>query len=104
MRQVFNDEKYLPEDCLFRKKEAFSDGISSKEKSWFSIITNKINEIISDDTDLNNCPSKEAFYYKKKFIEFFGEKRLNIIPHYWQPDFISKNHYIDPSARILNVY
>ena len=104
LRQVFNDEKYLPEDCLFRKKEAFSDGISSKEKSWFSIITNKINEIISDDTDLNNCPSKEAFYYKKKFIEFFGEKRLNIIPHYWQPDFISKNHYIDPSARILNVY
>jgi asparagine synthase (glutamine-hydrolysing) len=104
LRQVFNDETYLPEDCLFRKKEAFSDGISSKENSWFHIITTKINKIISDDTNLESCPSKEAFYYKKKFIEFFGKKRLNIIPHYWQPDFISTNLYIDPSARVLNVY
>ena len=104
LRQVFNDDTYLPEDCLFRKKEAFSDGISSKENSWFNIITTKINEIVSDNTNLNGSPSKEAFYYKKKFIEFFGEKRLNIIPHYWQPDFISNNVYIDPSARVLNIY
>ena len=104
LRQVFNDDTYLPQDCLFRKKEAFSDGISSKENSWFNIITTKINNIISDDINLNGSPSKEAFYYKKKFIEFFGEKRLNIIPHYWQPDFISNNVYIDPSARVLNVY
>ena len=104
LRQVFNDDSYLPHDCLFRKKEAFSDGISSKENSWFNIITTKINKIIDDDTDLNGSPSKEAFYYKKKFIEYFGEKRLNIIPHYWQPDFISNNVYIDPSARVLNIY
>jgi len=104
LRQVFNDNTYLPEDCLFRKKEAFSDGISSKTNSWFNIITNKINKIINDDVDLKELPSKESYYYKKKFIEFFGEKRLNIIPHYWQPDFISNNTYIDPSARVLNIY
>jgi asparagine synthase (glutamine-hydrolysing) len=106
LRQVFNDETYLHIDCLFRKKEAFSDGISSKDKSWFSIINNKMNLI--DDNDYNNdnndSPSKEAYYYKNKFIEYFGRDRLNIIPHYWQPDFINNNVYIDPSARVLNIY
>ena len=104
LRQVFNDDKYLPEDCLFRKKEAFSDGISSKDKSWFNIIANKINTIINDNIDIGECPSKEAYYYKSKFIEYFGEKRLNIIPHYWQPDFLKDNNYVDPSARTLKIY
>ena len=108
LRQVFNDNSYLPEDCLFRKKEAFSDGISSKENSWFKIINNKINIIISDDEfekeNKYNCPSKEAYYYNKKFIEYFGKDRLNIIPNYWQPDFKSDNIYIDPSARQLKIY
>ena len=29
---------YLPEEVLWRPKEAFSDGVSSLKKSWFSII------------------------------------------------------------------
>ena len=103
LRQVFNDDTYLPKDCLFRKKEAFSDGISSKDKSWFSIINNKMSSI-DDNYNEDGSPSKEAYYYKNKFIEYFGKDRLNIIPHYWQPDFINNNIYIDPSARILNVY
>ena len=71
-------------------------------KSWFSIINNKMNLI--DDNDNNDSPSKEAYYYKNKFIEYFGRDRLNIIPHYWQPNFINNNVYIDPSARVLNIY
>jgi asparagine synthase (glutamine-hydrolysing) len=103
LRQIFNDDTYLPQDCLFRKKEAFSDGISSKEKSWFTIIANYMDKKINDYDDII-CPSKEAYYYKSKFIEYFGKDRLNIIPHYWQPDFMSDNVYIDPSARQLKIY
>jgi len=103
LRQIFNDDTYLPQDCLFRKKEAFSDGISSKEKSWFTIIANYMDNKINDYDDII-CPSKEAYYYKSKFIEYFGKDRLNIIPHYWQPDFMSDNVYIDPSARQLKIY
>ena len=103
LRQVFNDDSYLPDECLFRKKEAFSDGISSKENSWFNIITTKMNNMINDNDDLI-APSKESHYYKKKFIEYFGKDRLNIIPHYWQPDFIKNSVFIDPSARVLNIY
>jgi len=103
LRQVFNDNLYLPIDCLYRKKEAFSDGISSKDKSWYSIINNRMNK---DNTikDLKDCPSKEAYYYKNKFIELFGTDRLSILPHYWQPNFKKTDDYIDPSARILNIY
>jgi len=108
LRQIFNNNDYLPEDCLFRKKEAFSDGISSKDNSWFKTINNKINIIISDieyeNENKYNTPSKEAYYYNKKFIEYFGESRLNIIPHYWQPDFKTNNVYVDPSARQLKIY
>jgi len=103
LRQVFNDEKYLPNDCLFRKKEAFSDGISSKENSWFSVITDKMNELVKDD-EIGDNPSKEAYYYKNKFIHYFGIDRISILPHYWQPDFITSNVYIDPSARVLKIY
>jgi asparagine synthase (glutamine-hydrolysing) len=108
LRQVFNNENYLPMDCLFRKKEAFSDGISSKDKSWFKTINDKMNIIISNNEyEIKNedkCPSKESYYYQKKFIEYFGKDRLNIIPFYWQPDFKSDNIYIDPSARQLKIY
>jgi asparagine synthase (glutamine-hydrolysing) len=103
LRQVFNDNVHLPIDCLYRKKEAFSDGISSKDKSWYSIINNKMN-IENAIKDLKGCPSNEAYYYKNKFIEFFGEDRISILPHYWQPNFKKTDEYIDPSARVLKAY
>jgi len=113
LRAAFNNDDLLPTNCLFRKKEAFSDGISSTEKSWFQIIQEYIETLISDKEFNENkwrCQTKEAYYYKKIFCEIFGENRLNIIPHYWQPKFLSneivvdfnnKDFYIDPSARIL---
>jgi len=36
LRRAFQD--YLPKDLCWRRKEAFSDGISKKERSWFQII------------------------------------------------------------------
>ena len=69
------------------------------QKSWFQIIQDHIKEKY-------NMTEKE--YYKHKFIEFFGEKRLNVIPHYWQPkwnnDGTVVSEYVDPSARTLDIY
>jgi len=54
--------------------------------------------------------TKESYYYKKIFCELFGYELLDLIPHYWQPKFLSngtivdfnnKDFYIDPSARVL---
>ena len=51
--------------------------------------------------------TKEAYYYRKVFCEIFGEERQSIIPGYWQPKWSADGEvtkYIDPSARVLNVY
>ena len=36
-RKAF-DRGYLPKKVLWRRKEAFSDGVSSKNRSWYQII------------------------------------------------------------------
>ena len=99
LRKAFDDGQLLPDTVLWRKKEAFSDGISSINKSWF--------EIIQDHIKLKfNMTEKE--YYKFKFIEYFGKLRLEIIPHYWQPKWDKNGNtittYVDPSARTLDIY
>ena len=43
LRKAFQDSKLLPENILFRKKEAFSDGVSGLKRSWFEIIQIHVN-------------------------------------------------------------
>ena len=38
LRQAFEGLDLLPKEVLWRQKEAFSDGISSKKKSWFDVL------------------------------------------------------------------
>ena len=116
LRKAFDNTDILPEQVLWRKKEAFSDGVSSKEKSWFQIIQDFINDKVSDEElyEANlkypycTPKTKEAYYYRKIFCEMFGELRQDIIPNYWQPkwsnDGTEIKEYIDPSARVLNIY
>ena len=100
-----DNSKLLPDNVLWRKKEAFSDGVSSKTKSWFEILQDYIKTQVSDEEfKQSNEPSIEAYYYKKIFIDFFGIDRISILPHYWQPKWTNQKGYIDPSARTLNIY
>lgn len=106
LRKAFDGLNILPNEVLWRKKEAFSDGISGKTKSWFEIIQDYIRTLVSkEEFEQSGEVSIEAYYYKKVFIEFFGKERLNVLPHYWQPRWINKDgKYVDPSARTLDVY
>ena len=38
LRSAFSGTGLLPDKILWRPKEAFSDGVSSKEKSWYSLL------------------------------------------------------------------
>lgn len=106
LRQAFDSSNILPWEVLWRKKEAFSDGVSGKTKSWFEIIQDHIKTLVTEEEfNKSNEVSIEAYYYKKVFIEFFGSERLDILPHYWQPMWINNDgKYVDPSARTLDVY
>lgn len=116
LRKAFESSMILPEEVLWRKKEAFSDGVSSSEKSWFQIIQEWIAEQVTDEEFEREAPkftymtpqTKEAYFYRKTFVEFFGGEQQVVIPGYWQPkwnkDGKEVKEYIDPSARVLSIY
>lgn len=113
IRDAFNTlyPDILPQEVLYRKKEAFSDGISSKEKSWFEIISEWIDMKVSDEeyrerdmTKYGLCRSKESYYYRRHFDRRFNGSRESwtVIPRYWLPNWVETNG--EPSARVLTVY
>lgn len=116
LREAFNGTGILPDEVLFRRKEAFSDGISSLEKSWFQIIKEWVEDKVTDE-ELATAPdrypyctpkTKESYYYRRVFCNIFGETRQDIIPAFWLPkwnkDRTEVVDYIDPSARALGIY
>lgn len=100
----------LPYEVLFRVKEAFSDGVSTKEKSLYQHIQEHVEGLIPDD-EFEKCKdiyewytpvSKEAYYYRKLFDDYFGDENAEVIPHYWLPKWVGQIN--EPSARVLSVY
>jgi asparagine synthase (glutamine-hydrolysing) len=117
LRKAFDGLNLLPDEVLWRKKEAFSDGVSSKERSWFTVLQEYVNSNYKDELDqyqyilqkdLTNSPTtKEAKFYRKIFLQKFGLSKDSIIPNYWQPKWDNNGlvtGYVDPSARQLEVY
>tara|TARA_B100001094_G_scaffold207501_1_gene201368 strand:+ start:907 stop:2700 length:1794 start_codon:yes stop_codon:yes gene_type:complete len=115
LRDAF-DNNLLPKNVLWRTKEAFSDGCSSKNDSWYSIIQKYIKNVIIPKLYKNNSkilqqdyeefthePPKfdEALYYRIIFNEYYP-KVDTIIPYYWIPKWCGDIQ--EPSARVLDVY
>jgi asparagine synthase (glutamine-hydrolysing) len=101
LRKAF--ESMLPPAFVWRVKEAFSDGVSSVENSWFQIIqrhvdTLKLKEI---DTDTNPPVLKESLWYRTLYDRAYPG-REHLLPYYWLPRWVG--NVVDPSARVLSVY
>jgi len=107
IREAFKNDNLLPEEVLFRKKEAFSDGVSIKEKSWWEIIQDYLSDKVSIPDTIPNYPfdstklNKESYYYYKKYSELY-KNQINVIPRYWLPKW--SGNITNPSARILVDY
>lgn len=112
LRESFNQDDYLPDEVLFRKKEAFSDGVSSMKKSWYQIIQEYANNLYDesifkeeqDRIEHNKPPSKEALYFRKIWEGYFGTNNntCKVIPYFWLPKWCGDIK--EPSARVLQVY
>ena len=106
LRAAFQDEGLLPESVLWRQKEAFSDGVSGKTKSWYEEIQERIcsNSVSSASQTYSYVPpiSPESQYYRDIFHGLYGSEGKRVIPHFWMPKWSGETK--DPSARTLSIY
>ena len=114
------DKDLMPSEILWRTKEAFSDGVSSLQKSWYEIIQERVSDLNKTQPNLNmeynilniinlhnklkvsnNIPeTHEQGYYRYLWdINYRGCDHL--IEYYWMPKYIKAK---DASARTLNIY
>ena len=99
----YNDRQILPSEILWRKKEAFSDGVSNRGRSLYQILQEYIAIYmnVEEQTDIYK-PSieTEKKYYKKLFDKFYPLCD-HIVPYFWMPKYTDAT---DPSARTLAIY
>jgi len=101
LRNSFSKDKILPDEILWRKKEAFSDGVSSQGRSLYTILQEKIAKKLENViTPFSEGIQTEKYYYKKIFDEFFPNCEA-IVPYFWMPKYTDAT---DPSARTLTFY
>jgi len=111
LRSAFKDLKLLPDEVLWRDKCAFSDGVSSRKKSWYQIIQEHVETLFTDmeleesKIKYKHLPpiTKESLYGRKLFCEEFGENETvaQTIPYFWLPKWVGDLK--EPSARILEI-
>ena len=97
----------IPKEVLWRKKEAFSDGVSGDAKSWFQVIKDKLEEnksILGISTNsilkTQHKYTNEQVYYKQLFSSNFPNLDY-IVPYLWMPRYVEAT---DASARTLDIY
>jgi asparagine synthase (glutamine-hydrolysing) len=92
----------LPNSILYRKKEAFSDGVSSQGRSLFTILQEFIANHYNSQGMIKREPSIEVEkqYYREIFDKEFPNSG-HILPYFWMPKYTNAT---DPSARTLDIY
>jgi len=139
LRDAFSIHKYktssgkqlLPDEILSRRKEAFSDGVTSPQNTTKSVIDDFItkeldvlnlftetNPSLSNDENAwvkkalqvdpvmkhlqdHNIPTTKEQYYYRRIFEQHYKGQGKSIPHFWMPRYVNAN---DSSARTLELY
>ena len=108
LRESFSDENLIPDEVLWRRKDGLSDGCSSFNRPWYSVIQEKAEKEISDE-DMKNAnekyshctpKTKESLMFRNIFHKHFPE-RDDIIPYQWLPKW--SGDIVNPSGRLIEV-
>jgi asparagine synthase (glutamine-hydrolysing) len=112
LRCAFDDDVTLPPEVLWRRKEAFSDGVSTPEKAWFQEIQERVRSLVPDDWMEKSILSfsrhmlpktAEEYYYRLLFTASYGISAIRTtVPYRWMPKWCPETN--DPSARTLQIY
>ncbi|KAM6900056.1 asparagine synthetase [glutamine-hydrolyzing] [Xenentodon cancila] len=108
LRSAFKGLGLIPDEILWRRKEAFSDGMMSVKKSWYTCLQEHLESMVNDDQmekaaatfPYNPPTTKEAYYFRQVFEKHYPG-RAKWLTHYWMPSWINAT---DPSARTLSIY
>lgn len=130
LRSAFDggEKPLLPSEVLWRRKEAFSDGVSKTSRSLYEIIQEYTDaRFIEDDFQeyksgirtedtiegivmLNDkmhgvkdhlMPTTTEQYYYRKIFEQYYPGMGKIVPYFWMPKYVNAK---DASARTLDIY
>ena len=104
LRTVFSecDPDLLPEHIMWRRKEAFSDGVSGTNKAWYEVIRDRLaTGSINLRKTIEPGLTLEQHYYKSIFLEAYPGCE-QVVPYYWMPRFVVGA--TDSSARTLKCY
>jgi len=98
------EKPLLPKEILWRRKEAFSDGVSHHSRSLYEILQEhamkEMNGVEKKIYAENTPTTAEQAYYRKLFEDFYpGHGK--IVPYFWMPKYVDAN---DASARTLEIY
>ena len=94
----------LPSEVLWRRKEAFSDGVSMGTRSLYQILqehaANLPLGVLFENSDHNPPTTAEQRWYRGIFEkEYSGLAK--VIPYFWMPSYVDAK---DASARTLAIY
>lgn len=112
LRSAF--QGHLPDEVLWRPKEAFSDSVSNKELNLKEMLkqhaTKKLTELgtvqLNDSVYSLPVPkSDEELYYRHVYLNYYPGF-VHHIPRYWLPpqEWFGNQEINDPSATILSCY
>jgi asparagine synthase (glutamine-hydrolysing) len=128
--ETYKSKPLLPDEVLWRKKEAFSDGVSKTTRSLYQIIQEHTNQLFYDNVSheysliedtseyiQNTWSSKynknyyesnrhliprttEQYYYRVLFENYYPGL-AHVVPYFWMPKYVDAT---DASARTLSIY
>lgn len=96
LRRAFADTGLLPNDVLWRKKEAFSDGVSGPAKLWYQEIQERVPAFTGETP-----ADAERKYYEMIYNQHYKDHGSPNVPYKWMPKWTNAT---DPSARTLAAY
>lgn len=99
LRKAFEND--LPKEIVWRRKEGFSDGVSSMEKPWYSIIQEHIKKfnLVNENNYTYLKPiDNESLWYRDIFEKYYPSNE-KIVPYFWMPKWIDNVN--NPSGRLF---
>lgn len=107
LREAFENDKLIPHEILWRRKDGLSDGCSSLKRPWYQVIQEKAKLEIGNSELENNkyehCKpkTKESLMYRKYFSKHFPD-RDELIPYEWLPKWCGD--MVNPSGRLISAF